>query len=215
MNTPESMTAPATLPMRQQPIYMAVLLGLVALFVCGVVAAFSAFTSEPIMLRNIEDVQNQLQQVIPAGTFDNIPSKEEIQTTLDQQPVHFFRARSQGKVSSIAMFAETSGYSGTIHLLLGINANGEITGVRAISHTETPGLGDNIELSKSNWILSFNGKTLQKPNEQGWHVKKDGGDFDSFTGATITPRAVVKGVHESLVLFQKHKAYFLDEQGAK
>jgi len=128
--------------------------------------------------------------------------------------VHFFRARQGGVGSGVALFAETSGYSGVIRLLLGIDANGTLTGVRVLSHTETPGLGDAIDLSKSQWVLSFNGKSLQQPNEKGWHVKKDGGQFDSFTGATITPRAVVKGVHEALQLFQRHQNEFLDRKGS-
>jgi electron transport complex protein RnfG len=199
------------LPFRQRPFYMGFLLGLVTLFICGVIAAFSAMTRETIMLRNMEDVQSQLVQVIPADSFDNNPSSEEIHTTIGQQPVHFFRARKHGAVTGIALFADTKGYSGLIHLLIGIDAKGVITGTRVISHTETPGLGDNIDLSKSNWILGFTGKTLHNPSEQGWHVKKDGGEFDSFTGATITPRAVVKGVHESLQLFQNNTAVFLDQ----
>jgi hypothetical protein len=79
-------------------------------------------------------------------------------------------------------------------MLLGIDAQGTLTGVRVISHTETPGLGDKIETAKGDWILGFDGLSLHKPDDQGWHVKKDGGQFDSFTGATITPRAVVKGL---------------------
>ena len=121
-----------------------------------------------------------------------------------------FRARRDGKVTAIALFAESRGYGGQIKLLLGIDASGVLTGVRVVSHTETPGLGDKIDLSKGNWILGFNGKSLEQPSESHWKVKKDGGDFDSFTGATITPRAVVKGVHESLILFAKHKGELLD-----
>jgi len=202
-----------TLPVREQPYYQAVLLGFFALFVCGAVAAFSSLTKEAIAARAIEDTQRQLVQVLPSDLYDNIPSQEEVTLTLDGQPVHFFRARKGGVATGIAMFAETTGYSGVIKLLLGINAKGELTGVRALSHTETPGLGDNIDLSKSNWVLSFDGKSLNNLNEKGWHVKKDGGEFDSFTGATITPRAVVKGVHEALVLFQKHQDELLDRKG--
>lgn len=201
------------LPLQQHPVYMAVLLGFVALFVCGVVAAFSAFTREPILLRNAEDVQRQLDQVLVAGTFDNQPSQEEIQMTLDGKPVHFFRAREGKNVTGIALFAERNGYSGPIKLLVGINDKGVITGARVLSHTETPGLGDNIDLSKSHWILGFTGKDLHHPDDKGWHVKKDGGQFDSFTGATITPRAVVRAIHESLELFQAHKNVFLDQGG--
>ena len=143
-----------------------------------------------------------------------MPSQEEITLTMDGKPTHFYRARKAGVASGVALFADTTGYSGTIHLLLGIDANGTLTGVRVLSHTETPGLGDNIDLAKSNWVLNFNGKSLKQPDEKGWHVKKDGGEFDSFTGATITPRGVVKGVHEALMLFQRHQNEFLDHKGS-
>ncbi len=208
------MNQSVVLPMKEQPYYQAFLLSLFALFVCGAVAAFSAITKESIIARGIEDTQRQLVQVLPQKLYDNMPSQEEITLTLDGQPVHFFRARKGGMGSGIALFAQTSGYSGVIRLLLGIDANGTLTGVRVLSHTETPGLGDAIDLSKSEWILSFNGKSLQQPDEKGWHVKKDGGQFDSFTGATITPRAVVKGVHEALQLFRQHQHEFLDRKGS-
>ncbi len=208
------MNQSVTLPVREQPFYQAFLLSLFALFVCGAVAAFSAMTKESIAARNIEDTQRQLVQVLPQSLYDNVPSTEEITVTMDGKPVHFFRARKGGVGSGVALFAETTGYSGVIRLLLGIDENGTLTGVRVLSHTETPGLGDNIDLSKSNWVLNFNGKSLQQPDEKGWHVKKDGGQFDSFTGATITPRGVVKGVHEALQLFQRHQNEFLDRKGS-
>lgn len=208
------MNQSVTLPVREQPFYQAFLLSLFALFVCGAVAAFSAMTKESIAARNIEDTQRQLVQVLPQSLYDNVPSTEEITVTMDGKPVHFFRARKGGVGSGVALFAETTGYSGVIRLLLGIDEHGTLTGVRVLSHTETPGLGDNIDLSKSNWVLNFNGKSLQQPDEKGWHVKKDGGQFDSFTGATITPRAVVKGVHEALQLFQRHQNEFLDRKGS-
>ncbi|MDD2841022.1 MAG: electron transport complex subunit RsxG [Tolumonas sp.] len=203
-----------TLPVKEQPYYQAFLLSLFALFVCGAVAAFSALTKESIVARNIEDTQRQLVQVLPQSLYDNMPSQEEITLTMDGKPTHFYRARKAGVASGVALFADTTGYSGTIHLLLGIDANGTLTGVRVLSHTETPGLGDNIDLAKSNWVLNFNGKSLKQPDEKGWHVKKDGGEFDSFTGATITPRGVVKGVHEALMLFQRHQNEFLDHKGS-
>lgn len=208
------MNQSVALPMKEQPYYQAFLLSLFALFVCGAVAAFSAITKESIIARGIEDTQRQLVQVLPQSLYDNMPSQEEVTLTLDGKQVHFFRARKAGAGSGIALFAETSGYSGVIRILLGIDANGTLTGVRVLSHTETPGLGDAIDLSKSQWILGFNGKSLQQPDEKGWHVKKDGGEFDSFTGATITPRAVVKGVHEALQLFQRHQNEFLDRKGS-
>jgi Na+-translocating ferredoxin:NAD+ oxidoreductase subunit G len=203
------------LPLRQQPRFMALLLGGFALLVCGSVAVSSRLTAPQILMRQQEDTQRLLAQVLPSSLYDNMPSQDEVTLTLDGQPVHFFRARQGGKVSAIALFASTRGYGGEILMLLGIDTQGTLTGVRVISHTETPGLGDKIDTAKSDWVLGFNGLSLHKPDEKGWHVKKDGGQFDSFTGATITPRGVVKGIHESLQLFAKHSAELLDQSPAK
>ena len=101
------------------------------------------------------------------------------------------------------------GYSGRIDLLVGIYADGSVAGVRAVSHRETPGLGDKVEIGKSQWVLEFNGKSLSMPVPENWAVKKDGGNFDQFTGATITPRAVVKAVYQSLEYFADHRSILL------
>ena len=100
-----------------------------------------------------------------------------------------------------ALFLKTTtpdGYSGNIEFAMTLQPDGRIVGVRVLRHRETPGLGDWIETARSKWILSFEGKSLRNTPEMLWHVKKDGGIFDQFTGATITPRAMVKGVHETL-----------------
>jgi len=105
------------------------------------------------------------------------------------------------------------GYSGEIKLLIAIKANGHISGVRVISHKETPGLGDKIELAKNDWILSFNDKYLIETVTTPWKVKKDGGDFDQFTGATITPRAVVNAVFKALDYYNhNHDRLFLEQE---
>ena len=201
-----------TLALRERPAFLGALLGGFALLVCGAVALSSTLTTPLITLRQQEDTQRLLAQVLPNQAYDQLPSKEELTLTLGGTPVHFFRARQGGKVTAIALFAAPRGYGGEIHLLLGIDAAGTLTGVRVISHTETPGLGDKIETAKSDWILGFDGLSLHKPDERGWHVKKDGGQFDSFTGATITPRGVVKGVHESLQLFARYQNELLDRK---
>jgi electron transport complex protein RnfG len=97
------------------------------------------------------------------------------------------------------------GYSGTIRLLVGIDATGAVTGVRVLAHAETPGLGDKVDVRVSDWILGFNGRSLQNPDTSGWRVRKDGGDFDQFVGATITPRAVVGAVHDALQFFAANR----------
>ncbi len=106
-----------------------------------------------------------------------------------------------------AIFASIApeGYNAPIQLLIGIDPRGEITGVRAVSHRETPGLGDEIDIAKSNWIKQFDGKSLGDPPIAGWAVKQDEGQFDSITGATVTPRAVIKAVKNTLLYFSEHK----------
>jgi electron transport complex protein RnfG len=101
------------------------------------------------------------------------------------------------------------GYSGNIKLIVGVNVDGSVAGVRALSHNETPGLGDKVDLKKSDWILSFNGKSLGNPVAELWKVKKDKGVFDQFTGATITPRAVTNAVYKTLNYYAVHKAKIL------
>ena len=96
-------------------------------------------------------------------------------------------------------------------MLVGINVDGTIAGVRVISHNETPGLGDKIDLKKNDWILDFNGKSLENPKPKYWKVKKDKGSFDQLTGATITPRAVVTQVLRTLQYFEKDKVRLLEE----
>ena len=117
-----------------------------------------------------------------------------------------YLAKKNNVVSALIFpVTATDGYSGIIKLLVGINIDGTLAGVRVVSHKETPGLGDAIEIQRSDWILSFNNKSLDNPTGKGWAVKRDGGVFDQFTGATITPRAVVKAVHLSLIYFDRHK----------
>ena len=109
-------------------------------------------------------------------------------------------------VTGLAFEMSGPGYSGLIHVLLGIAPDGTLLGVRVRSHTETPGLGDKIELAKDDWILGFTGKSLRDPAPENWKVKRDGGVFDQFSGATITPRAVVRTITRGLTFFDRNKA---------
>jgi H+/Na+-translocating ferredoxin:NAD+ oxidoreductase subunit G len=128
-----------------------------------------------------------------------------------------YRARKNGKpVAAVLTTIAPNGYNGKIKLLVGITFDGSLTGVRVIQHKETPGLGDKIDLKKANWILNFNGLSLSNPDESRWKVKKDGGDFDQFTGATITPRAVVGAVKKALLYFNTHRdALFAETETEK
>jgi len=108
-------------------------------------------------------------------------------------------------VAALMIVTAPDGYNGDIRLLIAIDISGKVLGVRVVSHRETPGLGDPIEIERSDWILSFTQKSLLNPGADGWAVKRDGGEFDQFTGATISPRAVVKTVHNTLLYFKANQ----------
>lgn len=120
--------------------------------------------------------------------------------------VNIYRARKNNNpVAVIINSVAPDGYNGNIELLIAINYDGSLAGVRVVQHKETPGLGDAIEESRSDWILKFRNLSLTNPAKKGWAVKRDGGDFDQFTGATITPRAIVKAVFKTLSYYKIHK----------
>ena len=112
--------------------------------------------------------------------------------------------RNGEPVAAIFNSIAPDGYSGRIHMLIGVYADGRIAGVRVVKHAETPGLGDGIEIRKSDWVTGFDGKSLDNPQDAGWRVKRDGGEFDQFTGATITPRAVVAAVQRTLLYYRQN-----------
>ena len=154
-----------------------------------------------VLLRN-------LHALLPADRLDNDIAADTL--TLgpspllgSQQDSIVYRARLRGEpVAAIFTSIAPDGYNGRIHLLVGIYVDGSLAGVRVVKHAETPGLGDAIEYRKSDWIKGFDGKSLVNPPAEGWEVKRDGGEFDQLTGATITPRAVVRAVRDTLLYYR-------------
>ena len=152
-----------------------------------------------------------LNQVIPSNLYDNNLVKDTISVEPNplignKKNIDIYRAKKNNQV--IAVIIETiapDGYSGEIKTLVGIDQEDKILGVRVITHKETPGLGDYIEIEKSQWIKNFDLKSLDKMTEKEWAVKKDGGDFDYVSGATITPRAVIKSTYKSLLYAKENK----------
>ena len=195
---------------RQSLITAAILL-LFALVGTAMVAYTFDNTREKIAANERAMLLRKLDRLIPPGSHDNALLQDTLQVqnrTLlgTDEPVTVYRARLQGKPVALVIAAVApDGYSGTIRLLVGINVDGSLSGVRVVSHRETPGLGDAIEEERSDWILGFTGKSLQDPPLQKWAVKKDGGAFDQLTGATITPRAVVKAVRQALLYYRDRK----------
>ena len=189
----------------------AVLLGLFALVGTGIVALIFTGTEERIAAAERAFMLRSLHAVIRPELYDNDIFADMITVTSPEllgtkESVPVFRARKDGKPVALAITpVAPDGYVGPIKLLVAISVDGTILGVRVLSHHETPGLGDAIEEKRSNWVLGFNGHSLSNPEDKGWHVRRDGGQFDQFTGATITPRAVVKAVHKALKFYELNK----------
>ena len=179
------------------------LLGLVALLCTAISSGIFFLTKGKIDDAMAAQQRELLLQVIPQNYFDNNPA-ESVAIPQDgrlQGIQKIYLAKKNGQISAYAY--ETTapdGYSGNIRLLVGLTPQGEVLGVRVIEHHETPGLGDKIELRISDWILSFNNQPINNDNLNEWAVKKDGGKFDQFSGATITPRAIVNQVKRSALV---------------
>lgn len=186
-----------------------ILLGFVALLCTAISASIFFLTKDKIDAVMAAQQRELLLQVIPQDYFNNnllesavIPQDKNL---VGIQKIYF--AKKDGNVSAYAY--ETTapdGYSGDIRLLVGLDPKGEILGVRVIEHHETPGLGDKIERRISNWILGFTNQSINEHNLSEWAVKKDGGKFDQFSGATITPRAVVNQTKRSALIMLNNQA---------
>ncbi|MDH4217030.1 MAG: electron transport complex subunit RsxG [Gallionella sp.] len=178
----------------------------------GIVLAFSDhITVEDIAARALEDKLNSLAQVIPSSIHDNNLVQDSIVMKNERdKEITVYRATKEGKVTGLAYEIFGVGYAGQIKLMLGIDTEGKILGVRVISHKETPGLGDKMEVKKGDWILRFDGLSLGNPPVEKWKVKKDGGQFDYWAGATITPRGVVDAIRRGLELFNANKEKMMD-----
>ncbi|MBF0272664.1 MAG: electron transport complex subunit RsxG [Magnetococcales bacterium] len=184
---------------------MGVILMAVGLIATAILAGVEGVTREPIAQTQRQELLNALAKVMPKG-FDNAPEKDSVQLTdkrinRQEKPVSFYRARKGKDPLAVAfMVSAPDGYSGTIDILMGVDAQGAVTGVQIVSHAETPGLGDKIV--KTDWPKAFLGKSLKNAK---WGVKKDGGEFDQFAGATITPRAVVGAIKRGLEYYAENQ----------
>ncbi|WP_413701621.1 electron transport complex subunit RsxG [Psychromonas sp. KJ10-10] len=180
--------------------------------VCTVAIATISQLTKPLIAKQEQiALINTINQLIPAESYDNdifascFLVNDDLLLGKGQTQKVFIATKGN---SPVAVMLETStfkGYAGEIKLAVGIFENGEVAGVRVIRHTETPGLGDKIQTNKTDWIYSFNNKTYQKAQDVRWEVKKNGGDIDAFTGATITPRAVTLAVKDALIYFTANK----------
>ena len=186
----------------------------------GFVAVTEETTRDTIGDNERKVLLRNLYALLPENRLDNDIASDTLFIASDsllgtEETSIVYRARLAGEpVAAVFNSIAPNGYSGKIHLLIGIYQDGSLAGVRTVKHAETPGLGDAIEIQKSDWILNFAGKSLDNPTGKGWAVKKDGGEFDQFTGATITPRAVVQSVKNTLLYYQQNvdKIFAVNQQ---
>jgi electron transport complex protein RnfG len=192
--------------------YQGLLLGGVALLTSAALAFASRATEADIKAAEAADLKQSLAQVLP-GEYENDLLKDTVTLPGKNGDVLVYRGRRAGKVEAVVYRVIGNGYAGNIVCVMGVSREGKILGVRVINHKETPGLGDKIEPAKAKWIFDFDGKSLGDPVADKWAVKKDGGVFDQFAGATITPRGVVNAVKGGLEFFEGNKPQLLDEAG--
>jgi Na+-translocating ferredoxin:NAD+ oxidoreductase subunit G len=203
------------------------LLGIFGLVGTAMVVGVNHITRDQIEKNDKANLLKSLNNIIASDSYNNnllattivIPAspllgKERRKEQGKDKPTTVYQAWMDKEPTAIAFdIVATDGFSGKIKLLIAIKKNAEVSAVRVISHKETPGLGDKIEIKRSQWITSFNGKSLENTAEKNWQVKKDNGIYDQFTGATITPRAIVKAVHKALIYYKKNQQFlFLTQQ---
>ncbi len=213
------MSEPAQNPWRTA-LTAAAVLGFFAILGSALVGLAYQGTAERIAQSEREALLRQLTAILPKDQYDNPLLQDYLDVSapneLGTEATRVYRARRQGRpVAVILSPVIARGYSGAIDLIVGIRAGGTLAGVRVLSHKETPGLGDRIDVEKSPWILGFTGKSLDNPPLDRWRVKRDGGEFDQFTGATITPRAVVAAVKKSLLWYRKQGLKLFDRPTPK
>jgi Na+-translocating ferredoxin:NAD+ oxidoreductase subunit G len=206
--------------MIKHPITLAgVILALFAVVGVGLVAVVHHQTKDRIIDNERLALLSQLNALVPAHTIDNDIVSDVVTVSdperLGGKETQVYLGRKAGRpVAAVFTSIVPDGYSGPIKMLVAVRTDGSLGGVRVISHRETPGLGDKVEERKSDWIHSFADKSLDNPLSAKWKVKKDGGVFDQFTGATVTPRSIVHAVKNTLIYFRDHGASLFQKPGA-
>lgn len=198
--------------MPERPIWKSgVTLAIVAAFCTSLVALTWQLTADRIEENKKEWLERSLQPAL-AGLFFDSPVTESMITV---PPPHelpgsdaaiIYRVYAgETPVAALFVVSARDGYAGPIRLLIGIALDGEVTGIRVLEHRETPGLGDRIDTSKSDWVLQFDGHSLRNPEPAKWAIKGDGGQFDQLTGASVTPRAVIRAIKQTLTYFDTNR----------
>lgn len=194
--------------LRENLAYQGLLLGAAALVTSALLVLADRVTAPAIEAAEARDLMASLTQVLPGG-FDNELLADKVAVPGPDGEVTVWRARRTGVINGVVFKVTGKGYAGPIVCLLGLDPGGKVLGVRVLKHAETPGLGDKIEPAKGDWIHAFAGRFLGDPPLERWGVKTDGGVFDQFTGATITPRAVIAAIRGGLELFAAERERML------
>ncbi len=196
-------------------------LAIFAFFTAGIISGTQSLTKKTIANNERNYEARLLLSLLPEGysaeqlldtgkTLSSLPLESVELLSVDDSEKFYQAINTDGEIIAVILpLVAPQGYTESIRLIIGIKPNGEVLGVRVTKHKETPGLGDRVETQKSNWIYEFNDKSLANPMPEKWQVKKDGGAFDQLTGATITPRAIVKATFQSLKFFELNKETLL------
>lgn len=209
-----------TPPVKQDSLLHSVLrsawgLSLFAIITAGLIALTQVVTKDKIQEQIAQARTKALLEIVPAGQFDNnlldnafwLEAESELGL---KEAGEVFVALQQGQPRYFILpLIAPDGYTAPIRLIMSVDLSGTVMGLRVIEHKETPGLGDKIDIKKSDWVRLFEGRSLENTPESAWAVKKDGGEFDQLTGATITPRAIVKAVYKGLKYFKTHQTELL------
>jgi electron transport complex protein RnfG len=194
-------------------------LSLFAIITAGLIALTQVITKDKILEQIAQARTKALLEIVPAGEFDNnlldnvfwIDAEAELGL---KEAGEVFVALQQGQPKYFILpLIAPDGYTAPIRLIMSVDLAGTVIGLRVIEHKETPGLGDKIDIKKSDWVRLFEGRSLENTAESGWAVKKDGGEFDQLTGATITPRAIVRAIYKGLQYFKTHQTELLAAAG--
>ena len=198
--------------MADQPIWKSgVTLAIVAAFCTSLVAFTWQQTEERIEANKKAWLERSLQPALAGLFFDSpvtesmiiIPAPHDLPGSEDAIIYRVFAGETP--VAALFVVSARDGYAGPIRFLVGISMDGTVTGVRVLEHRETPGMGDRIEMTKSDWVLQFDGRSLQDPELGQWAIKDDGGEFDQLTGASVTPRAIIKAIKQTLQYFDGNR----------
>jgi electron transport complex protein RnfG len=190
--------------------------------VCTALVALTWHLTAPRIAENEQAaLERSLKPTLADVFYDNtvtestlvIPVPNDLPGT---EPTTVYRVYSQGEpVAAVFVVNEPGGYAGAIQLLIGVEYSGEVTGVRVLAHKETPGIGDLIEASKTNWLEQFRSASLESPPREQWTIRRDNGAFDQITGASVTTRAVVRAVKQTLLYFESNRDFIFEATGVE